>query len=689
MSEQGRQAYTSAIELFNAGALDEAQVIALTLLEASNNNRFDKAAAQRLIGIVASQRSQYEFAQRNLMEALEIVHAQDEYVLVAMLNADIGRNLRAQTLYANALRYFHKALSLYESFELQTGIAEQHNNIGATLEKLGQYEQALQSFSLALEVQRQQNDTFGLSTTLFNIAEVHRELTQLDIALGYFKDSLEIAIQLGDKRLIAQTNAKIGAVLNEQGQFEQAKSAFDVAISLFTELENRQAIAGATAGLGEALIGMGKQQDGMQLLRDVLMTSQKNNFPAILTQVRLSIAQVNIQQANYAQALEQIQLGLTEATARNELPRQAEFESLRVSIFEKTKQYDQAFNALRNQQALEASILQARREAALLNLQSEVEYVRQEQSIALLRKNKAIELNLAEQRNMRNITLMASLIILLLLAFLLFSRHSQKLRNQQLTGIVKRRTHELEKKNEELQQAYRTLEHMSLRDSLTGCYNRHFLDANLPAEINRCLFSYTSASELGKDAPHHNDLLCFLIDIDDFKHVNDTYGHVTGDRFLIQFAKIINLVFRHSDLQIRWGGEEFLVICRNTPRRDAAMLAERLRSAVAEASFSTQSGSKIKATCSIGFCAFPLDIDEPGRIGWDASFDLTDHCLYSAKLSGKNCWVGINHAKATVSAEELSDNEKTLGLGRLEVVTSLNHLSSIKWHSSDGIKSGD
>lgn len=300
--------------------------------------------------------------------------------------------------------------------------------------------------------------------------------------------------------------------------------------------------------------------------------------------------------------------------------------------------------------------------------------------ISSARANDASTDEAAEQCNVCNVTLLASLIIFLLLCFLLFNRHSHKMRNQQLAGTVKRRTQELERKNEELQQAYRTLEHMSLRDALTGCYNRHYLDANLPAEINRSLHSYRTMRELGRPAPEQNSLLGFLIDIDNFKTINDTHGHVTGDKFLVQFANIIAHVFRHSDLKVRWGGEEFLVICRNTMRSDASILAERLRAAVSDANFISQAGANFKATCSIGFTAFPLDQENEERITWEQTFQLADHCLCSAKASHKNCWVGVLSAETVSIDAQLNDNERNIGFGRLTAVTSLNHVSAINWH---------
>ncbi|WP_124916923.1 tetratricopeptide repeat-containing diguanylate cyclase [Alteromonas flava] len=678
MSKNGYLAYSSALSLYRQGALEESQAVALALLENAQPETLDAAAAKRIIALIAMRRGQYDFAQRTLTQVLNEFRAREKIQLVALVQADLGNNLSQQSLHSNALNLYNSALSTHEVFGNTEQTVTLYNSIAATLEKMGQYERALEALTKALELQREKGQRQELTVTLFNIAEIHRELAQLEQAEAYFNDALTLAIELNNQTQVARIQSKLGFIHIESGNFAAAEASFNRAINWLAKMEHSLTLAESRAGLGQALIGQNKIADGMALLNEALTHAEAHGFLALKTKVRLILAQVHLQLSNYPTALEQAEIGLEEATQRKELPRQAEFESVRVEIYEKTGEFALAYAALKRQKQIEALILQQRRDNALTALQAEVEYVRQEQDIALLRKNKASELNLAEQRNARNVLILASLIVFLLLAFLFFSRHAQKLRNEQLTGIVKRRTQELEKKNEELQQAYRTLEHMSLRDSLTGCYNRHFLDANLPAEVNRSLFSHRSAKESNQPPSLHNDLLCFLLDIDDFKAINDTYGHVTGDRVLIQFGKIIANVFRHSDLQVRWGGEEFLVICRNTPRLDAAMLAERLRATIADTPFRGSNEKKFHVSCSIGFTAFPLDIEQPERLSWEQCFGLADHCLYSAKRSGKNCWIGITQATEN-SQEPLSPQEKALALGALEVQTSLNHLSSIKW----------
>lgn len=689
MSTDAYKTYQDILNLHDAGQFDVAQSQALVLLESARARAhlIDEAAAQRLIGLVAVQRNQYDLALQAFTKAQAIFEQAEEFLLLAKVISDIGNVKQYQAEYSIALTFFYNALSFYQSLSDVEGVASQKHNIGIVLEQMGQFEAALDVFNESLNIQRQQNDIRGIGRTLYIIAEIYRDLGDLDRALTFFEDALAISQQLNIKRNIANAHAKIGIVLKQQMNYPRARTHLQTAADLFTQLNAPRDTDWALAGIGEVMVGQGEVEQGIQQIEATLLRAIGRKNLSLVTEIRLALARVALENERLVMALEQANIGLQEARERAELKRQAEFEAIRVQIYKRNGDYEAALATLTNQKAIEEGILMQGRNAALNNLQSEAEYVRQEQSIALLQKNKAIELSEAEQRNMRNVTFLASAIVVLLLGFLLVSRQSHKVRNQQLAGIVKRRTTELERKNDELQQAYRTLEQMSLRDSLTGCYNRHFLEANLPAEIKRSVHSYLSVKRLGHPFPTHNDLICFLIDIDDFKQINDTYGHVSGDKFLVQFSRIISEVFRHSDLQIRWGGEEFLVICRNTPRTEASLLAERLRVAVSDVIFTSQEGHTFSATCSIGLSAYPLDQENPDKISWEQCFNLADECLYSSKQSGKNCWVGIINARDRAhqsDSDELvsAPLEKFADMGKVEVVTSLNNAAAINWHNA-------
>ena len=162
-----------------------------------------------------------------------------------------------------------------------------------------------------------------------------------------------------------------------------------------------------------------------------------------------------------------------------------------------------------------------------------------------------------------------------------------------------------------------TLRESSLSDPMTGLNNRRFLEEyvdTLVANVHR----------------RKSGLTVMMLDLDHFKMVNDTYGHDAGDTVLKALAKVLRQSVRTSDLVIRFGGEEFLIILVDTPSSDADMVAEKIRAAVE--ALTVQAGTVVlRKTISIGLSDFPTDSDT----FWQA-VKFADVALYQAKEGGRN-----------------------------------------------------
>jgi hypothetical protein len=109
---------------------------------------------------------------------------------------------------------------------------------------------------------------------------------------------------------------------------------------------------------------------------------------------------------------------------------------------------------------------------------------------------------------------------------------------------------------------------------------------------------------------------------------------------LRQFSERLRTVFRSSDHLVRWGGEEFLVVARDTQRERAAELAERVRDAIAGEPF-IHNGTPLPLTASIGWAPLPWDVASPQALGWEAVVALADLALYTVKQGGRNGWLGL------------------------------------------------
>jgi diguanylate cyclase (GGDEF)-like protein len=202
---------------------------------------------------------------------------------------------------------------------------------------------------------------------------------------------------------------------------------------------------------------------------------------------------------------------------------------------------------------------------------------------------------------------------------------------KRLEAAVAERSSELARLNTELQEA-------SLTDPLTGCRNRRFFYSTIAADANQTTRAYFPDQQ--GYSQDHRDLIFYLIDLDLFKDVNDQFGHDAGDEVLMEVTRRLSVIVRKSDFLIRWGGEEFLVVCRAAERKDAAIFAEKILAAVAEKPFSISDAKQVQRTCSVGWAPYPW---EPGipSLSVDEVLKLADRALYRAKESGRNYAVGV------------------------------------------------
>lgn len=178
---------------------------------------------------------------------------------------------------------------------------------------------------------------------------------------------------------------------------------------------------------------------------------------------------------------------------------------------------------------------------------------------------------------------------------------------------------------------------LSLKDPLTGLANRRHFRAVLEREIDRVTRSGEAA-------------LLLMLDIDHFKKVNDTHGHLAGDVVLQSVARTLSACVRPMDTLARYGGEEFAVVLPACQAAFGRVVAERIRRAVANTPIRISPGVELNVTVSIGG-AFAMQWIRSTTLLWT---DRADHQLYQAKSAGRNRVSIEEQPDSTVSAEEKS-----------------------------------
>jgi diguanylate cyclase (GGDEF)-like protein len=230
------------------------------------------------------------------------------------------------------------------------------------------------------------------------------------------------------------------------------------------------------------------------------------------------------------------------------------------------------------------------------------------------------------------------------LVVLLWLGHKRKIQREEeysnrLETEVHQRTAELAERNQELKELNCSLQESSLSDPLTGLRNRRFVFDEVSRDLEVIRRKYDD-EEQGIDPKDAADLVFMMIDLDNFKPINDTYGHAAGDQMLLEVRDVLLSTCRRSDHVIRWGGDEFVVIAKQANPGESEALAERIRSRIADHKFTLNEGQVVRTTCSIGFAAFPIFRAQADDASLDKVINMADNLMYEAKRE-RNAWAGM------------------------------------------------
>jgi diguanylate cyclase (GGDEF)-like protein len=170
---------------------------------------------------------------------------------------------------------------------------------------------------------------------------------------------------------------------------------------------------------------------------------------------------------------------------------------------------------------------------------------------------------------------------------------------------------------EALRESENRYRELSIVDDLTQLYNSRHFYIQLKIEIDR-------------SNRYEQPLTLLLLDLDDFKAFNDTYGHIEGDQLLRRLGRVVKRCLRETDFAFRYGGEEFTILLPMTTSRDAAVTAERIRSELKEENFSPAPGKDVHVTVSIGLGQYKPQEDMKIFV------HRVDQLMYQAKKNGKD-----------------------------------------------------
>lgn len=438
---------------------------------------------------------------------------------------------------------------------------------------------------------------------------------QPEAALPVNDEAVQIARNAGDLYAQSRTMTTRGIVLSALGRQSEELEASIAAIDLARRAGSQREEVLATANLADFFLKRGDHTTALALsqlalplarvVKDVSIESLSlsNSGLALIALGRHAEGRALVQQAL---ALEESAGSLTHA-----LSVQAEL----GAALEQAGLLKDAWAVLTEQRRGADEMFQRQHQQAVFELQEALEAERRGRELAALQTESELQQAQLTQRSLQaRLSAAATLAGALLL------------------GVVVLLLRRMRQSNAALQSSNAQLRMASELDPLTGLANRRHL---LQVMQQR-------AQQAGAEGAFQGSML--LIDIDHFKRINDVRGHAAGDLVLVEVARRLRAALRESDLTVRWGGEEFLVVVQALPAAEVEALAGRLLAAIGGEPVHTGEVARgqppLRVTASIGFATFPLP---PLReaLGWERAIDLVDTAMYLAKAHGRNRAYGV------------------------------------------------
>jgi len=494
----------------------------------------------------------------------------------------------------------------------------------------GNFPPALSKLQGAVALARQYGKPIPLSAALNALALLYGQMQEYD--KGF--EALEEATTQAEKanspgRLSLLKSTEYGLALDSK-QPRRALRALLSALAYQRQIGADSLVAGSLVDLSDSYL---KQHDYPNTLRygtESLEAARRLGDEGTVATAHINIGQAHLGMGRLAEGKRSFELGLKWYEKQNDKPEMQAVLMEYGAALERAGDMAGAVKAYHRERAISNALFEKRRQKATLELQEKYEAEKKERQIELLsRENQLKSTEIDNRRLQQRVWWLLAVVCAMAAA---------------IAGILYRKVRhanaQLHVKNLELKQ-------QSSRDPLTALYNRrHF------QEFMR---THTHVEKRGAGTSGEEIVgALFLLDVDHFKHVNDSYGHAAGDAVLKMIADSLREILRETDMIVRWGGEEFLAFLPAIPRSGVEEIARRLLTGISSTTIDYQD-IKISVNVSIGFAPFPL---VPGNhaLPWERAVNLVDMALYLAKAHGRNRAYGVrgfaNFEKTSMEAIE-------------------------------------
>lgn len=511
---------------------------------------------------------------------------------IAAVNMKLGKA-------EDALQYFSQAIEHLKQTPGDVKLAGVYSNVALIFYAKGKYNQALDLMFQALHLYEAAGEAGGQGVVLNAIGNVYSKLADLAHARENFEQALAIGQRTGNKQLIVGCLVNIGEIHTKQKEWDLALGFLNRALPVARELGSREYISVCLNNLGDVFRAKGMNTEALRYYLESLEIFEGMNARPRMASSYLNIGRLHRDTRNLAEAERFLLKAFELAKAVEERNTQKEAAEDLHSLYAGQGKFRQAYHYDREYSAIKEQLYSKENYEKFATLQASYTAEKQAREIENLKHISEInELQVRRQRLWTGSIVVFS-ILLAGLALVLLNRYRLKTRT-----------------NAELQAAYGRVSELAQHDELTGLNNRRSANEHIAMEIMR-------VSRSGRP------FSLILLDVDDFKRINDTYGHDCGDAVLKSLADLLRRHVRGVDVVARWGGDEFILILPETAREGATTLAQKLQSSANELRLMYED-REVHFTVTMGVSVY----DKPGT--QSDCIRIADEALYEGKRAGKN-----------------------------------------------------
>ncbi|WP_440966566.1 diguanylate cyclase [Massilia sp. GER05] len=532
---------------------------------------------------------------------------------------------------------------------------------GESFAEEGNFPVALTKMQGAVTLARQSGNKLQIAVALKSLAYLYNQMREFDKGFEAIGEAEQLAEAIDSPGRLAIFKTTEYILAANSGDMERGTKALLSALALERRIGADAMIANTLVNLADSYL---KQQDWRRALayaQQALEQAQKLHDDALAATARVNVGQAYLGMGRLAEGKKHIEQGMDWYQRSGNKPDQQGVLVEYGDALERAGDLPGALAAYHRERALSNELFETRRQKAMMELQEKYEADKRQRQIEMLRQENQVKSTEIDNRRLQQ-----RIWWLLALVFALASV---------IVGILYRKVRhanaQLEVKNHELKQ-------QSARDPLTALYNRrHFQEfMRSHQDIERRGMSNNGGTS-GEDMVS----AMFLLDVDHFKHINDTYGHGAGDAVLREIADALREILRETDMIVRWGGEEFLAFLPAVPRNSLDEVARRLLAGIPARTIDYQ-GSRLSVNVSIGFAPFPLVPGTP--ISWERAINIVDMALYLAKGHGRNRAYGVCGVSGLAPAaldEVEHDIEKAWRAGLVDLSIVTGHVPELRMAS--------